>query len=329
MPEPIAVFSSRWLLPFIEVLDELGVAVEPLLEAANVPLEAVYEDRVMFEQPIWAFVELAARASRTPGLGFRVAESTGLDHYPEFVKRLDACPTIAHLVAEVAAESPLSDYRLQRIEGILVFSRRGSPIQVGSWEVEQYAVTLMIQIVRRVAGPEWRPRIVRLQSPTGAGLEESTYLRGADVQLGSRLTAVSVPEQDAIPGWLGPVASRIGVESGTSRSEWNEVLVRVLEPHLTDGYPSLDLTARILEVGPRTLQRRLLAAHSSYTEVIERARFRKAARLLATTDLPLSRISNELGYHQQSSFSRAFRSWSGLAPREFRRQGRGAAGGRF
>lgn len=40
--------------------------------------------------------------------------------------------------------------------------------------------------------------------------------------------------------------------------------------------------------------------------------------VLADEHVPLTEVALLLGYSEQSSFSRAFRSWTGLTPRDFR-----------
>lgn len=54
-------------------------------------------------------------------------------------------------------------------------------------------------------------------------------------------------------------------------------------------------------------------------EEIQRLRFEEAKNLLASTDLPLARISDRLGYHQPAYLSAVFRREAGLSPSAYRR----------
>ena len=56
-------------------------------------------------------------------------------------------------------------------------------------------------------------------------------------------------------------------------------------------------------------------------DFVQRVRLRIAARLLASTDLPVKVISGSVGYASRSSFSRAFEAMYGAAPADFRRFG--------
>jgi LacI family transcriptional regulator len=57
-------------------------------------------------------------------------------------------------------------------------------------------------------------------------------------------------------------------------------------------------------------------------EEIQRLRFEQARSLLATTDLPVARISDRLGFHQPSYLSAAFQREAGMTPSAYRRNHR-------
>ncbi len=69
----------------------------------------------------------------------------------------------------------------------------------------------------------------------------------------------------------------------------------------------------------RTLQRRLADHGVDFSSILERARFDRAVALLADPSMSIVNITLELGYSEVSSFSRAFRRWTGMPPAEFRK----------
>jgi AraC-like DNA-binding protein len=50
----------------------------------------------------------------------------------------------------------------------------------------------------------------------------------------------------------------------------------------------------------------------------DQVRRAQAERLLSHPTIPLVDISHDLGYAEQSAFSRAFRKWTGSTPKEYR-----------
>jgi AraC-like DNA-binding protein len=98
--------------------------------------------------------------------------------------------------------------------------------------------------------------------------------------------------------------------------------MQCLEPHFVDGYPQIALAAEIADTSVRTLQRRLAKQGVTYSEVVDRARFDVASRLLTETDTPSIQVAYATAYSDPSHFARAFRRIAGVSPREYRQQAR-------
>jgi AraC-like DNA-binding protein len=84
--------------------------------------------------------------------------------------------------------------------------------------------------------------------------------------------------------------------------------------HLPSGAPSAETIAKSLHLSPRTLQRRLAVAGTSYSQVLEDVRRTLAEQYVADSSRSLSEITYLLGFSELSAFSRAFRRWTGQAP---------------
>ena len=78
--------------------------------------------------------------------------------------------------------------------------------------------------------------------------------------------------------------------------------------------PDLAALARLLGVSDRTLKRRLQQEGSSFRALAQAARHARAQALLEAGHLSLTEIAAELGFADLSSFSQAFKRWSGAAP---------------
>lgn len=80
--------------------------------------------------------------------------------------------------------------------------------------------------------------------------------------------------------------------------------------------------ARTMKMSPRTLRRHLAASGTSYHELLDEVRARRAAELLTENDLPVSKIAEELGYAETGSFVHAFHRWYRTTPAAFSRSHR-------
>jgi len=107
-------------------------------------------------------------------------------------------------------------------------------------------------------------------------------------------------------------------------------LIQQVRQALLSGLPSGDLSlevvARALGMGTRTLQRRLAEENTSHKGLLRQTRHYMAEQYLRSPDFSIDEIAFLLGYANTPSFTRAFRSWTGMAPSEYRTSENGASG---
>ena len=114
--------------------------------------------------------------------------------------------------------------------------------------------------------------------------------------------------------------TRAEVEGGTLEEVRAEIARQMELGHCT-----LERVASSLRMPPRSLQRRLQAEGLSFRGLLDEWRRARALSLVNNSRLPLSEVSEALGYSEQSVFTQAFRRWYGGTPHRFRKQ-RPAAG---
>jgi AraC-like DNA-binding protein len=82
----------------------------------------------------------------------------------------------------------------------------------------------------------------------------------------------------------------------------------------------MTVTARRVGMTPRTLQRRLARAKTSFEALCDDARKQAAQTYLVDTALTISEVTYLLGYSEPTAFHRAFKRWFGKTPQAFRTQ---------
>ncbi len=82
---------------------------------------------------------------------------------------------------------------------------------------------------------------------------------------------------------------------------------------------SLDDVARMLDMSPQTLRRRLIDEENcGFQEIKDAVRRDMAIHLLRQSRISLEDVGAALGFAELSTFYRAFRRWTGAAPGEYR-----------
>lgn len=87
-----------------------------------------------------------------------------------------------------------------------------------------------------------------------------------------------------------------------------------------DRAPCAGEVAERFALSERTLHRRLSEEGTRFSALVDQARYRRACQLLADRSMSVEEIAFTMGFAEPSSFSRAFKRWSGMGSLEYRRQ---------
>lgn len=94
-------------------------------------------------------------------------------------------------------------------------------------------------------------------------------------------------------------------------------IIGQLLPH---GECNVDRVAATLDLHPRVLQQRLHHRGDSYGELLRETRQEIAEQHLRYRSLPITELAFKLGYAEGSVFSRSFKQWTGLSPRQWQQR---------
>lgn len=100
----------------------------------------------------------------------------------------------------------------------------------------------------------------------------------------------------------------------SSLSEWAYMMLR----EAADGQPTLEELASILNLSPRTLERRLFLQGSKFRDIARKARHETACALIQAGRLNITQIAYHLGYTDAANFTRAFKREAGISPNEYK-----------
>ena len=101
----------------------------------------------------------------------------------------------------------------------------------------------------------------------------------------------------------------------------NKVAIDVenlIKDALPSGIPSIHKVGEHMGMSNRTLTRRLRENGVTFRDLIQKTQEQLAKDLLRKTGHSISEIAFETGFSEQSTFSRAFKRWTGHSPLEFR-----------
>lgn len=101
-------------------------------------------------------------------------------------------------------------------------------------------------------------------------------------------------------------------------ASWAQKVRACLQAQLPDGEPSAERLAQTLHLSLRSLQRHLADEQCSYESLLAETRQHLALQHMRDPRCSISEIAYLLGFADTSSFSRAFKRWTGQAPSQYR-----------
>lgn len=113
---------------------------------------------------------------------------------------------------------------------------------------------------------------------------------------------------------------RATVTNSNSRRNNPLVLLRQHICRQLPQVPRLNEMASKLNISSRSLQRYLQASNTSFRQLVNECRHQLAQQYLQENTYNIQEIANQLGFEEQSSFQKAFKSWQGCPPGVYRQR---------
>ena len=152
------------------------------------------------------------------------------------------------------------------------------------------------------------------------GVEQHHLLSQSTVRFGNRVTAFEVPQYllpIQLPNPVFPIKDQC---YSNLEHTFHTAIDQIVGDMLVDNTPKIELVAEAVGTSVRTLQRRLSEINTTFSDVLEKVRLKKAKQLINQSGFSLNDIAFELGYSDQAHFTRAFRRWTGVSPGTYQSQ---------
>jgi len=327
--------SGGWIVAISRALESANCDSAQLFKDAGLDLNQASDPNSRFEvsrmRQVW---QMAVEQTGNPAIGLRVAE---------FVK-----PTTFHALGySIWASDSLRDALGRLVNYIRAVSNAGSlseeqdgdiyriRFQVNRDEHGQLIVAhepldafvaALVSICRDLSGPDFCAARIRFERPAPDDISDFEKLFRCPLEFGAAQTMVEfhlAGLDDPLPtanAELAQQSDHILIDYIARLDQEDivaQVRARVIEM-LSAGEPPQEKVASALCLSLRNLQRKLQLEGTTYTQVVEEVRHDLAIQYLEQSHLAVNEISYLLGFSSLSSFSRAFKRWTGLAPGKYR-----------
>ncbi len=312
-------------------LKEHGISVAAVLRRAGLPGNLFEQVRVLVSTEelfaLWHSIEMV---SSDPLIGIKLGVETKTERFhPMAIAALStqnlvtATEHLARYKKLTAPEEILS--KLGKQEFSVAF-RWLLAVEAEPHVLTDYCFSWMISLARHGTGTQLNPlRVEYVQQRSNLRPLERSF--GCKVDGGASRNAIIFRASDATAPFvtcnvelLDLLAPQFEEQLREHKEEDSFVALvrRAIQDRLTGQRPSMDVISEALHMSPRTLQRRLQEAGSSFQRVLDEARHSMARYYLSNSVLELNEAAYLLGFEDPNSFGRAFRIWEGMPPSDWR-----------
>lgn len=335
-PTPPAIIRGSILVGIRDALVARRINVRELLLEAGIRPDAL--DHPCRELPldeVALLFELAADQVGDPVFGLSLAEAFPLGanglldylmlHAATVRESLQSLTRFSALLFQPTSLTFHEEPGAARLSWCFATASSTRRIQFAS-----FANAILVLRLKRIAGRNWHPLAVEVEHPELPSPRKLHRILGPRITFNGRENTIIIDPAILKRKCEGADQRLYQILRETAEAKLQELAARpdvvtktarVIIEALSNEAPLLENIAERMGMSPRTLQNRLAQHGTTFERVLGETRRNLAERYLRDTDLPLTEIAFLLGFSEQSSFTRAARSWFGMPPRQLRKEG--------
>jgi AraC-like DNA-binding protein len=187
-------------------------------------------------------------------------------------------------------------------------------------QIEDASVAIALNVMRRFFGQDWRPIRAKFARKPPRDMRLFTQLFDVPLHFDQPRTciefdaeALDLPIASHDPDYAEILKPLLEQAARETTPDFLSAIKSIIRTEVAAGTLSRDRLCKALKLTGRTLSNRLEAHGVTYSKLADEARF-EAARDLLLRGRPISNVASQLGFAEQSAFTRAFKTWAGAPP---------------
>lgn len=319
----------------IDAVKARGVEAEELYRAVGFDPALLIDpdNRIPFSQFV-AFYESGARLTGDDAFGLHMGERVEPELFDVLGYAVINSPTFGEAINRLIryhsiwSDGAVYNLDISGTQARLTYEYLDGVID-GRRHDREMTLSILVSFARRGTGVDWTPRELSFQHSKPQSISEHERIFRSPLHFGRPVnelifdsSLLALPMMKADPG-LCLILDRHAQELLARRPRVgglvNQVRQLLGEAFDTGGDPKVETIAQQMGISLRTLQRRLKEEGTSHQDLLDEMRRELSRRYLQEPKLAICEVAYLLGFSEPSAFHRAFRRWTGVTPKEFRR----------
>jgi len=322
----IPLVKTAHAATLLQMIKNVNSDIYPLIEKAGLP-ENVLAGQFDYlpEKPVNHLLELIAQKAQ-PEIYGKLLRATIKERFlPKLLPQLDEPRDLGDAITQVlkiiTADAPHSDYAIRQFRDAAWFCRvkKNKHTQGFMW-AEIFAVLFIVELVNLLCQTQWLPKTIAVQSASAEQLAAIIGNNSTHFYTSRSMAAIQLDNALLTMPLALPKRRRATASPSPAPRNFVDTVCAALYPYLSCQMLTLEQAAELLELSPRTFQRRLAEENTNYKAIRENIMLTTACRLMENPNYSLTAIATQLGYANISHFSRAFKQLTGFPPKNYRKQ---------
>lgn len=312
--------------PILEEMDKRGLPSDDILDGVGLNREALLDpDTFVHAMVMYQFLEAAADASGERDFCAGIGENLDLSNWYPTVGVAKRASTVGDLLtAWVVSATKHSSAIQQRLDvhgaSAIVGGHRSFKLSLTPAQVDGFHVGFLVSVLRHAMGADWKPSEVLVTVSEPKALPRVFHgihavkgdRQGHKIRFPAQWLASKFDEADFLRRAL------LEQESQNPARSIVDSVRQAIRPHIGEPDLSGPKMATICGMNYRILMRLLAFESTNLTQLTNDMKRDIAVEALAQEETSISEIAGRLGYSDSTSFTRAFKKWTGFSPTKYR-----------
>lgn len=330
----VPTISVRAVGKIVDAASAAGVSSQELYRAVRLDPSLLddADNRIPYAQ-IVSLYEAAARLTGDAAFGLHLSELTSAKVFDLLGYVLMNSPTLGEAVGRIVRYHSIwtdgAGYNLEVGDGLARLSYHYVNLDPDFCRHDcEMTLAITLRFARLATGLDWTPLEVTFEHSEPADTAEHRRIFRSPIHFSravnqlvfeqSLLDLPIVEADSALCAVLDRHAEQLLTRFKRRGGLADEVRSLLFEA-LKGGDVSLEAISQRLGTSPRTLQRKLKEEGTTHQDILDEIRRDLSKRYLSEPQMAICEVAYLLGFSEPSAFHRAFRRWTGITPREYRR----------
>lgn len=309
-------------------IEDFNFNTDSLFEKTKIPINCFeYPEALIPLESALNLYDLAAQRIGDISLGLKIGTKIRFEDLGDFGKLFTSCLNLKDLINKIEKYGHIFTngtrfWHTFRGDKVHWFFSIHPDIKGHRRQTIELSIAYMQNAIKMAAGENWTATEVHFEHTPWDGKQDLRRVFNTSLRFSENYSCLVFPKKLMCLPIKEKNPAIENINSDLLKNGPNEnlsvVLKQVLKTLSLEGRPKMSEVSMIIDVGPRTIHRRLVKEGTNFRELVDLVCFERSVDLLAQGNKNLLQIALMQGYSEGGSFGRAFKRWAGVTPSEYR-----------